>query len=304
MDLPIGVFDSGIGGLTVVRALRRALPHEDIVYLGDTARVPYGSKSPDTIVRFSCEDAQFLVQHQVKAIIVGCSTVSAWALPVLEQQFQLPIFGVILPGVRAALEATTHNRIGIIATNATIRSNAYCRAILARCETAQVFAVAAPLLVPLVEEGWFEHRATPIILREYLDPLRARRIDTLILACTHFPLLKDAVRKVVGKNIRLVDCADTSASFAREQLSKLGLLCTNRRRPGRLQTFVTDEAERFTRLARRFLAEKIEPATQVTLPPWATPTIKVKTNGHAHRPGSRPPKRTCNTTQTGAPRLM
>jgi glutamate racemase len=167
-----------------------------------------------------------------------------------------------------------------------------------------VFAVAAPLLVPLVEEGWFEHRATPIILREYLDPLRARRIDTLILACTHFPLLKDAVRKVVGKNIRLVDCADTSASFAREQLAKLGLLCTNRRRPGRLQTFVTDEAERFTKLARRFLAEKIEPATQVMLPPWATPTIKVKTNGHSHRPGSRRPKSTCNMTQTGAPRLM
>ena len=267
-DWPIGVFDSGIGGLTVVRALRQALPHEDIIYLGDTARVPYGTKSAETIVRFSCEDAEFLRQHQVKAIIVGCSTVSAWAPEALAKNFNLPTFGVILPGVRAALEVTRNQRIGIIATSATIRSMAYCKAILSRCETAQVFAAACPLLVPLVEEGWFKHRATPIILQDYLEPLLRKKIDTLILACTHFPLLKPAIRNVVGDEIQLVDCADTCAAFTHERLECLELLCQNRTRPGTLHLFVTDEAERFTKLARRFLGEETEGATQVVLPPF------------------------------------
>jgi glutamate racemase len=265
-ELPIGVFDSGVGGLTVVRAIRHALPHEDIVYLGDTARTPYGTKSPSTIVRFSCESMQFLLQHHVKAVIVGCGTVSAWALPVLEQRFSIPLFGVILPGVRAALEQTRNRRIGIIATNATVRSMAYSRAIVAGCQNAQVFECACPLLVPLVEEGWLNHRATQIILRDYLAPLRRHRIDTLLLACTHFPLLKESIRKVVGEHIALVDCADTSARFARERLEQLGLLRKSRRRPGIVQAFVTDEPQRFTQMASRFLGEAIEPALQVDLP--------------------------------------
>lgn len=263
-NLPIGVFDSGVGGLTVVRALRRVLPNEDIIYLGDTARVPYGTKSPETVIRYSCEDMQFLLKQGVKAVIVGCSTVSACALTTLEDNFDVPVFGVILPGVRAALAQTRNGRIGVMATNTTIRSQAYNRAILARCETAEVLASACPLLVPLVEEGWFDHRATPIILREYLAPLQRRRIDTLILACTHFPMLKKAIRRVMGGKIKLVDCADTCAAFARERLEALKLLC-RKRRDGMLRAFVTDEPERFTRVARSFLGEEIEPAMQVIL---------------------------------------
>ena len=152
-NLPIGIFDSGIGGLTVVRQIHRVLPREDLIYLGDTARVPYGIKSPNTVVRFACEDTQFLVQQNVKAVVVACNTASAWALPTLERQFDIPIFGVILPGVQAALNRTRTHRIGVIGTATTIRSQAYSRTILARDNRAKVFARACPLLVPLVEEG-------------------------------------------------------------------------------------------------------------------------------------------------------
>ena len=170
-NLPIGIFDSGIGGLTVARQIRRALPQEDLVYLGDTARVPYGTKSPSTVVRFACEDTQFLLQQNVKAVVVACNTCSAWALPMLEKKFKVPIFGVIKPGVEAALKRTRNQRIGIIGTSATIRSNAYSSAILAECETAKVFTQACPLLVPLVEEGWITHPVTQSILQEYLGQL-------------------------------------------------------------------------------------------------------------------------------------
>src|SRR5688572_19814931 len=200
-ELPIGVFDSGIGGLTVVRQLHKALPSEDIVYLGDTARVPYGTKSPSTVVRFACEDTQFLLQQNVKAVIVACNTCSAWALPMLEKKFSVPMFGVILTGVRAALQRTRNQRIGIVGTSATIRSKAYANGILARCDTAKIFARACPLLVPLVEEGWTRHRITQTVLQEYLAPLLRNRIDTLILGCTHYPLLKSAIRKVTGPKV-------------------------------------------------------------------------------------------------------
>jgi glutamate racemase len=263
-ELPIGVFDSGVGGLTVVRAIRQVLPHEDLIYLGDTARTPYGTKSPKTIVRFSCEDARFLYQRHVKAVIVGCSTVSAWALPVLKKKFRVPIFDVILPGVRAALDHTRNQRIGVIGTNATVRSMAYTRTIVAACPSAHVYEAGCRLLVPLVEEGWLNHRATLLILRDYLNPLKRHRIDTLLLACTHFPMLREAIRTVVGDRITLVDCAETCARFAHERLENLGLL-SRRRRRGTLQTFVTDEPERFTRLAANFLGEPVEQALLVDL---------------------------------------
>jgi len=264
--LPIGIFDSGVGGLTVVRAIRRALPHEDIVYLGDTARVPYGTKSPSTVVRFSCEDTLFLLHHHVKAVIVGCSTVSAWALPILEQRFEVPIIGVIMPGVRAALQKTHNYRIGVIGTNATIRSQAYKRTIQTLEPKARVFEHACPLLVPLVEEGWLRHPVTQLMLKDYLAPLLRQRIDTLILACTHFPLLRQSIRRVVGDDVSLVDSADTCAQFTLQHLRELQLLNHERRRSGRIQAFVTDEPERFTRLAHRFLNSSIEPALQVVLP--------------------------------------
>jgi glutamate racemase len=266
-ELPIGIFDSGIGGLTVARQIHRALPNEDLVYLGDTARVPYGTKSPSTVVRFSCEDTQFLVQQNVKAVVVACNTASAWALPTLEKKFKVPVFGVILPGVRAALDRTRNQRIGVIGTGATIRSKAYSNGLLARCDTAKVFSRACPLLVPLVEEGWTNHRVTRDILREYLAPLRHHRIDTLILGCTHYPLLKPAIRALVGREIALVDSAESCARYVKEQLEQLRLLSTTRRRAGTIQPFVTDEADRFAELAKRFLGAPTEPAWKVDLAP-------------------------------------
>jgi len=266
-ELPIGVFDSGIGGLTVVRQLHRVLPNEDLVYLGDTARVPYGTKSPGTVIRFACEDTQFLLHQQVKAVVVACNTASAWALPTVERRFELPVFGVIIPGACAALEATRNGRIGVIGTSATIRSQAYSKAILARSDSAQVFARACPLLVPLVEEGWTDHAVTRRVLKEYLGPLLKHRIDTLVLGCTHYPLLKDAIRAVVGGRVSLVDSAESCAQFVRDRLIALKLLRVNRRREGTIQPFVTDEVERFDELAGRFLGHKTEPAWKVDLLP-------------------------------------
>src|SRR4051794_6091266 len=195
-ELPIGIFDSGIGGLTVARQIHQLMPNEDLVYLGDTARVPYGTKSPGTVVRFACEDTQFLLQQNVKAVVVACNTCSAWAMPMLQRKFNAPVFGVIVPGIMAALEQTRSGRIGLIGTSATVRSKAYSNGLLARSDSAQVFAQACPLLVPLVEEGWINHPITQTVLKQYLAPLLRRRIDTLILGCTHYPLLKRAIRKV------------------------------------------------------------------------------------------------------------
>ena len=264
--LPIGIFDSGLGGLTVVRQIQRVMPHEDLVYLGDTARVPYGTKSPNTVIRFACEDTQFLLRQNVKAVVVACNTASAWAVPTLERKFNVPIFGVILPGVRAALERTRSGRIGVIGTSATVRSGAYSKGILARCDTAHVFARACPLLVPLVEEGWLKHPITLAVLREYLRPLLRRRIDTLVLGCTHYPLLKTALRQVTGRDIALVDSAESCARFVRERLEHLHLLNRTRRRAGKIQPYVTDETDRFEEFARRFLGGRTEPAWKVDLP--------------------------------------
>jgi glutamate racemase len=264
-ELPIGIFDSGIGGLTVVRQIHRTLPNENLIYLGDTARVPYGTKSPSTVVRFACEDTQFLMQQNVKAVVVACNTASAWALPALERKFDVPVFGVIVPGACAALEKTKTQRVGIIGTNATIRSQAYSKAILARCDTAQVFTRACPLLVPLVEEGWNGHPVTLRVLREYLTPLLRERIDTLVLGCTHYPLLKDSIRKVTNGKVALIDSAETCALYVQEKLRALKLLSSNRRHRGVIQPFVTDEVERFDELATRFLGQKTEPAWKIEL---------------------------------------
>ena len=268
-QLPIGIFDSGIGGLTVVRQVHRALPCEKLIYLGDTARVPYGTKSPGTVVRFACEDTQFLVRQNVKAVIVACNTASAWSLPVLEEKFDLPIFGVLLPGASAALDRTRNQRIGVIGTSATIRSQSYSRAIAARCESARVFARACPLLVPLVEEGWTNHPITAQVLREYLQPLLRRGIDTLVLGCTHYPLLKSAIRKVTERRVALVDSAESCAAHVKERLTAMGLISANRTRRGTIQPFVTDEVERFDELAARFLGQKTEPARKIELMPMA-----------------------------------
>lgn len=264
--LPIGIFDSGIGGLTVVRQIRRVLPNEDLIYLGDTARVPYGTKSPSTVVRFACEDTQFLLDQKVKAVVVGCNTASAWALGTLERRFSLPIFGVILPGVRAALAQTRNGRIGVIATPATIKSHAYSRGILARNDGIELIMRDCPLLVPIVEEGRLSGPITEAILRDYLAPLLERGIDTLVLGCTHYPLLKESIARVVGSGVALVDSAESCARHVAEQLAHLGLLAAGRSRPGRIQPYVTDEPHWFDTHAIPFLGERADPASQAVLP--------------------------------------
>ena len=265
-ELPIGIFDSGIGGLTGVRQIRLALPHEDLIYLGDTARVPYGTKSPTTVVRFATEDTQFLVDQKVKAVVVACNTASAWALSTLERRFNLPIFGVILPGVRAALAQTRNRRIGVIATPATIRSQAYTRGLLARDDGLELVVRDCPLLVPLVEEGWTTGPVPMAVLREYLTPMLARGIDTLVLGCTHYPLLKEAIAEVAGDKVALVDSAATCAEYVADGLRQLGMLTVGRRRPGRIQPFVTDDTDWFDQQTGLFLGETPEPASRVMLP--------------------------------------
>lgn len=267
-NLPIGVFDSGIGGLTVVRQLRRVMPREDFLYLGDTARVPYGTKSPGTIVRFACEDTQFLVNEGVKAVVVACNTASAWAIPTLERSFQVPIFGVILPGAKAALEKSRSGRIGIIGTTSTIRSQAYVKAILARDDSVKIVARSCPLLVPLIEEGWVKHKVTKTVLKEYLSPLLKHRIDALVLGCTHYPLLKPLLTEVAGSKVRLVDSAEACAAHVLERLQTMKLMASRRRRAGVFLPFVTDEVERFNELSERFLGFPGGRAVQVSLPTW------------------------------------
>jgi glutamate racemase len=268
--LPIGIFDSGIGGLTALRRIHDLLPTEHLVYLGDTARVLYGTKSPGTVVRFACEDTAFLVRQQVKAVVVACNTASAWALPTLEREFHLPIFGVILPGAEAALNSTRNGRIGVIGTSATIRSQSYPRFILARNKEAEVFARACPLLVPLVEEGWTDHPVTKAVLEEYLDPLLQRQIDTLVLGCTHYPLLGKVIGQILGDGVRLVDSAESCALFLREKLKELDLLNKQQTAPGAIRIFVTDEVERFTELSSRFLGFSTSQPEKVNLQPAAT----------------------------------
>jgi glutamate racemase len=265
-ELPIGIFDSGIGGLTVVRQIRRTLPGEDIIYLGDTARVPYGTKSPATVVRFACEDTQFLVDQRVKAVVVACNTASAWALSALERRFDVPVFGVIFPGVRAALAQTRNRRIGVIATPATIRSQAYTRGLLARDDGIHLVVRDCPLLVPLVEEGWTSGPITTAVLREYLAPLLARDIDTLVLGCTHYPLLKEAIAEVAGPKVALVDSAETCAEYVAEGLRQSGMLALDRHRAGQIHPFVTDDTKWFDQQAGKFLGEVTDPAGQVMLP--------------------------------------
>jgi glutamate racemase len=264
-ELPIGIFDSGIGGLTVVRQIHRTLPREDLIYLGDTARVPYGTKSPATVIRFACEDTAFLLRHKVKAVVVACNTASAWALPTLQREFMLPIFGVIEPGVRMALAQSRNRRIGVIATRATVRSQAYPSSIRARDPRVRVWARACPLLVPLVEEGWLKHSVTKAVLREYLAPLLRQRVDTLVLGCTHYPLLKSAIQVLAGRSVQLVDSAESCADYVREGLENLGLLTHGRRRKGIIQPFVTDDVDRFQAMAARFLDFATKQPRQVEL---------------------------------------
>jgi glutamate racemase len=246
---PIGVFDSGIGGLTVVKALRDLLPNETIVYLGDTARVPYGPKSPDTVQRYALELAHMLMQKNAKLLVVACNTVSSVALPLLTKKFPVPVIGVIEPGARAALQATRNGHVGVIGTRATIRSGAYEKALRAANKAVRVSSRACPLLVPLIEEGLLDDEVTDRMIVRYIEPLIADDIDTLVLGCTHYPLLSAAIARALGHEITLVDSAANCAIAVHETLDHYSLSSTVRR-SGELHVGLTDAADNFLNVAR------------------------------------------------------
>ncbi len=249
---PIGVFDSGIGGLTVVRALRELLPNENIFYLGDTARVPYGGKSAATVERYSLEIVALLLQENCKTIVVACNTSSALALPRLEERSSVPVTGVIRPGAEAAVAATRNGHIGVIGTRATIKSSAYERAIQALDENVRVTARACPLFVPLIEEGWLESAITDQVVRQYLTPLVEAGIDTLVLGCTHYPLLREAIARFLGDAVTLVDSAQNCALAVRELLAAEELPTANET-AGNLAVALTDPPDAFLDVARHAL---------------------------------------------------
>ncbi len=253
---PIGVFDSGIGGLTVVRSLLKALPAESIVYFGDTARVPYGTKSQRTIVKFSLENVEFLLRFDVKCIVIACNTSSSWALPTLRKYFKVPIVGVIRPGAEAAVRLTRNGRIGVIGTSATIDSGAYTQAIQRLDPAIKVFSQSCPLFVPLVEAGWFNGRISRAIAEHYLAPMARHGIDTLILGCTHYPLLASTIRQVIGPRIKLVDSGEQAAVEVRGVLAGADTLRDRNESP-RHRFFVTDEPRNFHALGARFLGRAL-----------------------------------------------
>jgi glutamate racemase len=253
---PIGVFDSGLGGLTVAHAIMRQLPAESLVYFGDTARVPYGPKSPETVRRYSLEIAAWLLAQGVKAIVVACNTATAHALPALRDELEVPVIGVVEPGARAAVRASRTGRIGVIATNGTIKSGAYVRAIHAEAPDAHVTALACPLFVPLVEEGWTEHEATRAIAREYLAPFMSDQVDTLVLGCTHYPLLKPMIAEIVGPDVRLIDSAEETAADTRRMLSETSLGAASGE--GSYRFVASDDQQQFLTLGQRFFGDTIE----------------------------------------------
>lgn len=257
-EAPIGVFDSGVGGLTVVRALEETLPSERILYLGDTARVPYGNKSQDTIQRYSREISRYLCSSGVKMIVVACNTASAFALEVLRAEFPVPVLGVIEPGVQAALAASGGGRIGIIGTSGTIGSGVYQRLLRQGRPDLHLHARATPLLVPLIEEDWIEHAATRTVLEEYLRPMMEDRIDTLVLACTHYPLLRQPLAALLGPSRVLVDSAHTCAGSVRRYLQHHQMLAPAGRAGG-TEIVLTDIPHRFQEMAARFLRRDVAP---------------------------------------------
>jgi len=267
---PIGVFDSGVGGLTVFRALAAALPDESFVYLGDTARVPYGTKSPETVRRYAREASHFFRRQDVKLMVVACNTVSAVAMDAVAWEAGMPALGVILPGARLAAEASRRKRIGVIGTRATVGSGAYTRAIREVVPRAEVLAQACPLFVPLAEEGWTDNEVARATAESYLAPLREAGVDALVLGCTHYPLLKDTIAGVMGPGVALVDSAEAIAGAVRQRLDRERTLVAGRREDGARpehRFFVTDGPEPFTAIAARFLGREPELLERVRIEP-------------------------------------
>ena len=260
----IGIFDSGVGGLTVLREIVKALPQEDTIYFGDTARVPYGTKSPETVTRYAREITSFLMGRDIKLLVVACNTASAVALPVLKRLFRIPVVGVIEPGARKAVQVTRTGRIGVIGTAGTIRSSAYTRAIKRLSPGAEVITRACPLFVPLAEEGWTDNQVARLTAQAYLHELKDAGVDTLVLGCTHYPLLKPLIAEVMGKDVLLVDSAEETARTVAAILEEKGLV-----RPpaeiGNHHYYVSDVPASFIRVGNRFLGGKLGDVYQVEL---------------------------------------
>jgi glutamate racemase len=251
----IGVFDSGVGGLTVVAALKLALPRERIIYLGDSARVPYGTKSPLTVQRYSAQNARFLLNQGIKLLVIACNTASAVAIDSLRAESPVAVVDVIEPGARRAAEVSRSGRIGVIGTDATVRSEAYTKAVLRLRPDAQVISRPCPLFVPLVEEGWLDTPVTRLVIEDYLEPLASAEVDTLVLGCTHYPLLKPAVGRYMGAGVNLVDSAEAVADEVTGVLSRAGLLAVGDLGPDKF--FLTDHSPTFQRAINMFLGREV-----------------------------------------------
>ncbi len=254
---PIGIFDSGVGGLTVYRALRARLPRESFVYLGDTARIPYGTRSPETVCEYARQDAAFLLACGVKLIVIACNTASSLALDSLQADYRVPVVGVIEPGARQAAAVTRCGHIGVIGTEATIASTAYPRAIQRLAPELRVTSRSCPLFVPLVEEGWVPHPVTAMVAAEYLTPLREAEVDTLVLGCTHYPVLADVIRRVMGEGVTLVDSGACAAEEVAAVLEQQSCFAPPGNRPVATRFCVTDASERFRRVATLCLGEEV-----------------------------------------------
>jgi len=263
-DKPIGVFDSGIGGLTVVKRITAAMPNENIVYFGDTARVPYGSKSNETVIQYSIENTQFLMEKDIKALVVACNTASSVAIPVLKQKFNLPIIGMIKSGSSYAVSETKNKKIGVIGTRATIYNKAYRKEINKINKKIEVYEIACPLFVPLAEEGWMTHKATYTIAEEYLTDLKLVDVDTLVLGCTHYPILVNVIQDVVGDKVKLIDSGVAAAIAVKKELTKLDLL-TNSSSLGNVEYYVSDIPTKFKDIAQLFLGRPIEKVNRIDI---------------------------------------
>lgn len=261
---PIGVFDSGVGGLTVLRALRARFPDESMVYLGDTARVPYGTKSAEVVTRYSLRNAAFLTAQNVKLLVVACNTASSVAIPALRAALGFPVVGVIEPGARAAARVSRSGRVGVVGTPGTIASGAYQRALAAERPDLRIQVQACPLFVPLAEEGWVQGDVPRLIAREYLAPMRQAGIDTLVLGCTHYPLLRGVVAEELGPGVTLVDSADATADEVDAFFAR-GVVARAPAGPGTLRVHVTDTPDRIPELSVRFLGERVERAEHVDI---------------------------------------
>jgi glutamate racemase len=252
----LGIFDSGVGGLTVMQAIKRLLPHENLIYFGDTARVPYGNKSPETIIRYSLENAAFLSKQHIKLMVVACNTSNAFAMPMLKELYSIPIIGVIEPGAEKAVAVTRNQRIGVLGTKATIQSGAYQQAIKELLPEAEVMALACPLFVPLVEERYLDHPATKLIIQDYLAPLKNQGIDTLLLGCTHYPFLKHLIQEEMGPDVTLVDSAITCAEKIASTLKNQDL---SFQADVKHRYFVSDDPEKFRKQAEALFGYPLPP---------------------------------------------